>query len=472
MLKTIDKLILKAFLKPFLATFTALQFIFLMQFVWKILDDLVGKGLSLGIILELLYYANFSLIPLTLPLSVLLSSIMSTGSLSEHFELTALKASGVSFLRILRPLFFVAIGLSFTAFIFSNNLIPWSYLKQKTLFRDIARKKFEVKLIEGVFFTDAEGLSIRVNKKHDDGERVEDITIYKQSVKGNIQVVKAEKGKIHFTPDRHYLLIDLFDGYSYEELYRNRNDKNEAYPHSKIKFKHQLIRMDMSPFALGSTDEDLFKFSSRSMNVSELSLFTDSIYKQVVDYRHDIDNKMSPVLHVFNPKLDSLVFEQHIELADSSLIAHVLSKKHNQTYAYAQNLINSSVNRIKSGRSRYDRRFKYYRQAIIQWHKKFTLSISVLILFMVGAPLGAIIKRGGMGMPLVVSVLFFIAYYMLSTYGERSVLKNKLDYVFGMWITNLSFLPFGILFMYQSATDSPLFDKDFYLRKIRSWRKK
>lgn len=468
-MKKIDKLILKAYLGPFFATLAVLQFIFLMQFLWKYIDDLVGKGLDTFVILELLYYSNYSLIPLTLPLSVLLAAIMSMGNLSEHFELTALKSSGVSFLRILRPLLVVSILMSGIAFIFSNNLLPWATLKQKTLLREIMRKKLEVNLVEGVFYTGFDQFSIRVNKKHSNGEDVEDVTIYKFGIKGNTTVVKAKKGKIKFTKNHQYLVIDLFDGYTYEEQFKQHGVPKEPFKHSKTFFKEQLFRFNMKAFELKEGDEGVYSSSPKVMSLSQLKVFQTELNDQVEEAYAGIDDRVKHTVDVYNAAVDSVEHEE-VELKAWNEI--IQKSKMTMVMNLAKSNVNSTINRITAGYNRYDRKSKHYRQILIEKHKKFTLSYAVLVLFLVGAPLGSIIKKGGMGLPIVISVIFFLIYYMLSVYGEKSVLKNQVHEYFGMWLTNVAFTPFGIIFMYQSATDSPIFDRDFYRKKYKKWFKK
>lgn len=392
-MKKIDKLILKAYLGPFFATLTVLQFIFLMQYLWKYIDVLVGKGLDVFVILELLYYANYSLIPLTLPLSVLLSAIMSMGNLSEHFELTALKSSGVSFLRVLRPLLVFSIVMSGVAFVFSNNLIPWSTLKRKTLFREIMRKKLEVNLVEGVFFTGIDKYSIRVNKKHSNGKDVEDITIYQFGVKGNTTVIKAETGQITFSKNRKYLLIDLFNGYTYEEQFKQHNIPKENFKHSKTHFKEQLFRFDMRQFQLGETDESAYEGHAEMMSLNQLKIFEKTVEEEVDSAYKQIDNRVKHTIGIYSTNKDSLGVEEiELEIWKNSIQKNKMPIVMN----LAKSNVVSTINRLKAGYKHYDRKSMLFRKIQIEKHKKFTLSYAVLVLFLVGAPLGAIIRKGGM----------------------------------------------------------------------------
>ncbi len=440
-----------------------------MQFLWKYIDDLVGKGLGISVIFELLYYANYSLIPMTLPLSVLLSAIMSMGNLSEHFELTALKSSGVSFLRILRPLLVVSILMSGVAFIFSNNLMPWATLKHKTLLREILKKKLDVNLVEGVFFTGLDQFSIRVNKRHSNGVDVEDVTIYKFGIKGNTTVVKANKGKIELTKNNQYLLIDLFEGYTYEEDFKQHGVLSEPFRHSRTFFKEQLFRFDMRSFQLGEGDESIYNTAPRMMTYSQIKKKEAKYWNMAEEAYQSIDDRVKHTVGVYNTAQDSIEIAE-VELKEWNEI--IQKSKLTMVMNLAKSNVNSTMNRITAGYNRYDRKSKHYRQFIIEKHKKFTLSYAVLVLFLVGAPLGSIIRKGGMGLPIVISVIFFLIYYMLSVYGEKSVLKNQVNEYYGMWLTNAVFTPFGIIFMYQSATDSPIFDRDFYKKKYKKWTKK
>ena len=363
----------------------------------------------------------------------------------------------------------VSIIMSGVAFIFSNNLIPWANLKHKTLLREIMRKKLEVNLVEGVFFTGIDQYSIRVNKKHSNGEDVEDVTIYKFGIKGNTTVVKSKTGKISFSKNRKYLLIDLFDGYTYEEQFKQHGLPKETYKHSKTFFKEQLFRFDMTAFQLGKIDESVYDGTAKMMSFSQLKAFEGDVLRTVDDAYEGIDDRVKHTVNVYNSQQDSvetkdIELEPWKEIIPKSKMAMVMN--------LAKSNVNSTVNRLTAGYNRYERKSKYFRTILIEKHKKFTLSYAVLVLFLVGAPLGSIIKKGGMGLPIVVSVVFFLIYYMLSVYGEKSVLKNQVNEYYGMWLTNAVFTPFGIIFMYQSATDTPIFDRDFYRKKFKKWFKK
>ncbi len=438
-----------------------------MQFLWKYLEDLVGKGLDAIIIFKLLFYTLFVLIPLTLPLAVLLSAIMSLGNLSENLELTALKASGVSFLRTLRPLLIVSFLMSGMAFIFSNYAMPWAALKQKSLLRDILDKKLEVNIQEGIFFTEIDGFSIRVGKKEKDGNKLKDVLIYKQSVKGNTHVIKAKSGRMTITPNNQFLLLDLYDGNSYEEILNKKakvsrdQSAEDDMPHQRTYFEHQRFRFNLSSFQLKLNDEDRYKNKAVMMSLSQLSNIEDSLKQRFIAAYEEIPKRLRSNLRF--DLVDTTVssvntagfvlgeWKDVIKGQDEKLILGM-----------ATNEVNNTISRLRTSYSKIKDREKKYNRNQIEWHKKFTLSYACLVLFLVGAPLGAIIKRGGVGLPVVISLVFFIIYYILSIYGEKSVIKSEMNSFVGLWLANICFTPFGIFFMYNSATDSSLFDKDSY----------
>jgi lipopolysaccharide export system permease protein len=484
-LKKIDKLLLKAFLGPFFATFAILQFVFTLQFVWKYLDDLVGKGLSVWILLKLIYYTFFTTVPLSLPLTVILASIMSIGNLSEHNEITALKASGISFLRILKPLFISAVLMVGVTFVFSNNVIPWSFLKQKTMMRDILRKKLELNIREGVFYTDIRNSSIRVAKIAENGRDVTDVVVYQQSTNGNVNVTKAKSGQMYFSDDRKYFIFELYEGNNYQEQFSRRNAKDfEELPHLKTQFEKEIIRFDMRSFQMQETDEDVFKHRAETMTIKQLTTVSDSIQKTYTSLQSQLGENLAINLKFFKNtnQADSVQAKENENKAivDSNFLLpldlYELIKPNKEKIAL--NMLGSDIRstyyRIQNFQSRLQNRRKQILKFDIEKHKKFALAFSCLLIFMVGAPIGAIIKKGGIGLPVVISVVFFLVYHILRTFGEKSVNKEEMDLILGIWLPNLVFLPFGIFFMIQSATDSPLFSLEFYKKifKRTRWSKK
>ncbi|MCT4664967.1 MAG: LptF/LptG family permease [Flavobacteriales bacterium] len=471
-MKKIDKLILKAYLGPFLATLGILQFIFVLQHLWKYLDDIVGKGIEFWVILKMLYYTFFVSVPLALPLTVILASIMSIGNISEHNELTALKSSGVSFLRVLKPLWITSMVMMLVTFVFSNNVLPWALLKQKTIMRDIRKKKFALYIQEGVFYTDIKNHSIRIGKKHKNEKDIEDIIIYKRSLNGSTNVTRAKTGTLSFTDNGQFLIIDLFDGNNYDEQFKHRQSKDyHKLPHLKTHFKQQKVRFDLNPFKMGNTREELYKGKAEMMSISQLT----ELKSTIEDYKKDHHEKLLINSHnqmkYFRNLKDSLPQKTSFVSVDKDLENDIRKWiKTDKRGLILDNIggeIRATYNRLSNFHASNDFEDIKMRKTQLQMHKKFTLALSCIILFMVGAPIGAVIKKGGIGLPVVFAVLFFLLYYMTSRFGETAGEDANLSLWLGAWLSNLLFLPFGILFMFQSAQDSPLFDRNFYKKNIR-----
>ena len=276
-IKRLYILILKSYLGPFLATFFISLFVLLMQFLWKYVDDLVGKGLGWDIIGQLMFYASSTFVPLALPLAILLSSIMTFGNLGEHSELTAIKASGISLQKMMRPLIITSILTSIAAFYFSNNVLPIANLKMKTLLWDVRQQKPALNIKEGIFFDGIEGYVIKVKKKEKDGQHIGGVLIYNHSNKsGKLDVTSAEKGSMVTTEDKRYLIFTLENGSNYVE--QNNDRKNVSnFPFQRTKFTKQTMLFDLSPFSLSRTSEDLFKNDYQMMNISQLKFSIDTL---------------------------------------------------------------------------------------------------------------------------------------------------------------------------------------------------
>lgn len=464
-MKTSSKFILKSFASPFVATFFISVFILLMQFVWKHIDDMVGKGLEWAVIGKLLLYVAASLVPMALPLAILLSSLMTFGNLGEHYELVAFKSAGVSLKRVLRPLFIVACLLSIVAFLFSNYWLPVANLKSKSLLYDVKEQKPTMDIKPGIFSSDLDDLSIRVrDKKVVDGiERLYDVLIYDHSNgKGNKTVITAEEGTMIFTPDKRFIELTLYNGINYDEASDNNDRK---YPLSRTEFSEDLIRIDLSEFDLKRTEEELFKKGYKMLNISQLSdaIDTLSIFKQENLANRQASLKKSYFL--FSGKANKEAREKIItEPIDFKELYNNLSPlQKEQVIITSANLSRNSKSRVNSIVTDQAARAKYIRNHKIEWHKKLTLSFACLVLFLIGAPLGAIIRKGGLGMPIVISVIFFLAFHMLSITGEKMALEGAIPVESGMWMATLILLPIGLFFTFKATSDSALFSGDAYI---------
>jgi len=429
---------------------------------------MVGKGLEWYIIAELLFYATANLVPMALPLAILLSSIMTFGNLGEHYELAALKSSGLSLWRIMFPLIIVIFLTSGLAFYFSNNVWPVANLKFASLLYDIRHKKPALDIVEGVFYKGIEGYVIRVGGKEPDGQTLHDIIIYDHTKnRGNRTVVRAADGKMEMSEDERTLIITLYNGHNYEE------QEAKDYPLFRSSFDENIIRFDLSAFTLERSNEDIFKDNYQMLNIWQLALGHDSVkmrsdkrweeYRKVMDARVFSVPDVNDSVHKF--RVDTARFMHFPDSFNESQQFAVLEAASNITRS-AKVYASSLNTEFKSHRSRMDR-FN------IEWHRKFTLSIACILLFFIGAPLGAIIRKGGLGMPVVVSVFFFILFHISSITGEKLIKQATLEPLAGMWMASAILLPIGMFLTYKATTDSALFDYDTYSkiwRKVFPWK--
>ncbi len=432
-------------------------FVLLMQSVWKYIDDLIGKGLEWTVIVELAFYSIPTLVPLALPLAILLSSLMTFGKLGETYELTALKSSGISLYKIMKPLFVTVSIIAITAFFFSNHVIPYSNMKFKTLLYDIMNKKLALNMREGVFFNDIEGYSIKVNHKSEDGNLLEDLLIYDHSEKmGNTKVIKAKSGKMYTSDNERYLYLELFDGYSYEEVDVKNPKKRINLPFARSSFSSQKIRFDMASFQLERSDEERYANAAQFMNISQLQHSSDSLEISIQNRLNTYQEKLLDYYHFKN--LDSL--EQDSSLVFSTEINSYSEHKKNRLFKASANLIRSSKSYVYNTQRELKYKYKKLKKTHIEWHRKFTLAFACLVLFLIGAPLGAIIRKGGMGMPVLVSIIFFLVYHISSITGEKSALQGVINIHEGMWLSSFILAPLGLFFCYKAANDSSLLNSN------------
>jgi len=460
-MKKLDVFILKSYLGPLVMTFFIALFILLMQFLWKYIDDLVGKGLEWFIILKLMFYASSTFVPLALPLAILLSSLMMFGNLGEHYELVTMKSAGISLNRIMRPLVIISILISMVAFYFSDVVLPAANLKFLSLLFDVRQKKLAFNLREGVFYNGIAGYVIRVGQKDKDGNTIRDVMVYDHSQhNGNTSMTYAEWGRMELTPDKRFLIIRLFDGINYEERVDLRGNESTR-PFQRTRFREQSQRFDLSAFQLTRTDENLFKKNYEMQNIRQLRFSIDSIRAQLTMDRQGFDRTF----------MNNLPFYTQIDTAKVTLTdtlksfrpdilsnfspderAVILETAKNSAMAVRQNLDYNKENL-------YNKSKLIYRHQIV-FHKKFTFSIACFLLFFIGAPLGAIIRKGGLGLPAVISTLFFILFWIISFIGEKYTAEGELPAWQGMWIASGVLLPIGIFLTYKATNDASLLDID------------
>jgi lipopolysaccharide export system permease protein len=470
--KQLDLYLIKSFIGPLLVTFFIAIFVLLMQFLWTYIDELAGKGLSTGVILQLMYYASATFVPMALPLAILLSSLMTYGNLGENYEIIAAKASGISLWQLMKPLVIIAIILTGVTFYFSNNILPKANLKMMSLLRDVRQQKPTLNIREGIFNKDLDNYVIKVGKKDKDGKHIENIIIYDHSNYGPaLRITTAKNGIMETTPDQRYLVFTLYDGMSYMEIREKRNDYY-TIPLQRIYFDKQILHINISNFAFQRSDPGLLKEHYKMLNISQLQYFIDSLetdYKNIQEQQSNLlsmtfnnwwiyianDSTFKPNANVTKNTFDSL-----INLLDD------IHRREMYKMAAEQVLNNANMLDNQTDLSKSLKKSKAYYE--IEWHRKFTLSIACLLLFFIGAPLGAIIRKGGLGFPLVISVLVFVLYYIITIIFEKTAKDLIISPFIGMWLPAFILLLFGLWLTIKTIKDSPLMEADAWLKRINT----
>jgi lipopolysaccharide export system permease protein len=448
-------------------TFFIAMFVFFMMFIFKYIDDFVGKGIEAGVLAELFFYFSLTTIPMALPLAILLSSLMTFGNLGEHFELTAMKSSGLSLQKVMSPLVVTTMCLSVAAFYFSNNILPYTNLKAGSLLYDVRESKPALLFKEGVFNNSIQGFSIRVDKKEKDGRTLGDIMIYDhRDMKGNTTVLSAKYGKMEETADKMFLVLTLKDGVSYKEMNENPKDV-QSRPMIRDKFSERVIRFDLSEFKMNRTNEDLFKSNFQMMTISQLNMVADSLEtknnKRRMQYSKHLNNSYYSRTTKYLAQLDS----GKIELGSGHYFDNLPKSQKLSIIEAATNMARNAKASAEGMQSDIvSEQFSIFK-CNIEWHRKFTLSIACLVLFFIGAPLGAIIRKGGLGMPVVVSVVFFITFHILSITGEKLAKEGEMPPYQGMWMATIILLPIGIFLTIKATSDSTLFDLNAYVDPLK-----
>ena len=470
---------LQSYVPLLLMTFFICLFIVLMQFLWRYIDELVGKGLGVDVIAELFFYAALTMIPMALPLAILLASLMTFGNLGEQFELTAMKASGISLLRTMAPLIVLMVMIATGAFFFQNNVLPIAQTKMWTLLYSMRQKSPELEIPEGVFYSDIPGYNLFVQEKNRDTGVLYDMMIYDVS-KGfeNSSIILADSGKMSITPDRTHLFLRLWNGESFENLKDAgaSNMRNVPYRRETFSIKEIMLKFDTN---FNRMDEQGMRNQYVGKNMAELQATIDSVGKEVdsIGNMHANNLREYPYVGVRgydNSFVDGkLVRTRHPEVKLAKVI-DVDSVLRGSSSGERINYLQQGL--VKAQRLRQEYEFKSMdlaekqksvRRHAIELQKKFTLSFACIIFFFIGAPLGAIIRKGGLGTPLVISVFLFIFYYIIDNTGYKLARDGKWDVIEGMWLSAAVLLPMGIFFTYKAVNDSAVFNKDAYLNFFR-----
>ena len=472
MIKKLDKLILKAFVGPFIVTFFITLFVFMMQILWKYIDDLVGKGLDVITLTKFIIYASATLVTLALPIAILLSSIMTFGKLGENFELVAIKSSGISLLRFMRPLFFVALVLCFITFLFANYVIPVANLKFAVIYNDIYRKSPSFDLKDGVFYKGFKGYSIKVAKKEKDKTTLKNILIYEQTSYPQDNTVISERGTMKMSHDKKFLEFNLQNGYRYEEKGDVSGANNEFV---RLSFKEYNKLFDLSQLDIQFTPDSLYKNNFRMQTLRQLDVVLDSANKNKNFFAKRTQIELASYINYSKYK-DSNVQKEPTTTINAKtfdeLIPDSLKIIVNQS---ALNAVSNSLNIMQITGTDYEKSTENIRSILVEWHRKFSLSAACLVLLFIGAPLGSIIRRGGLGLPILVALTFFTIFHLLSTFGEKLIRQQTLTPMTGMWLPVIVLFPIGVFLTYKATRDSQLFNKEAYyifLKKVSGIFKK
>jgi lipopolysaccharide export system permease protein len=468
MIKKLDKLILRSFIGPFIITFFIALFVLMMQSLWKYIDDLVGKDLDFFTICQFLWYASASLLILAIPIAILISSIMTFGNLGESFELVAIKSSGISLLRFMRPLTIFTIFLCLVSFFFANNVIPVANLKFKTLYYDIFYKKPALDLKAGRFYTQIPGYAIKVGKKDKDQKTIHNVIIYEQQGLIQDNSIIAEKGIMSISADKRYLEFTLQNGYRYQER-GNFGDTNTEF--IKLGFKEYKKLFDVSSLQMRKTSDTVFKNDSKMLSLRQLSKNIDSLKILEDSFTKRLHKEVALSLR-YSQLPDStwknaLPAKQKIKkftdlIPDSAKLI---------VFNHAVGVVSSLKNTFQFTGGEWASKKSETRFSKIEWHRKFSFSLACLVLFFIGAPLGSIIRKGGLGMPLVVAIIFFIIFHLLNIFGEKFAKEGITSVFLGMWMAVIVLIPVGAFFTYKAMHDSQLFNKEFYYRFFKNLRK-
>jgi lipopolysaccharide export system permease protein len=467
MIKKLDQLILRSFIGPFIATFFIVFFVLMMQSLWKYIDDLVGKDLDLITIGKFLWYASASLLTLTMPIAILISSIMTFGNLGESFELVAIKSAGISLLRFMRPLMFVAMVLCGVTFLFANYIIPYANLKFKTLYYDISYKKPALDLKQGTFYNYIPGYSIKVGKKENDGKTIHNVLIYEQQSILQDNSIIAEKGIMGISANKKFLEFTLFNGYRYQQ---RGNPMDTSTEFIRLGFKEYKKLFDLSSLQMMNTSDTVFKNDYKMLSIRQLNIMIDSLTKVKDNYAKRFRTELNSGLH-YDQLPDSLWKKTTVIKQPAKSFEDIIPDSARfMVYENTVSIVNSMKNTYQFSGAEYEGRKRDLRLNKIEWHRKFSLSLACLVLFFIGAPLGSIIRKGGIGMPLVVAILFFLIFHLLNMFGEKFVKDDILSPFVGMWLSVLVLGPLGAILTYKAMHDSQLFNKEFYYRIFKNIR--
>lgn len=473
-MKKLDKLLVKSYLGPFLLTFCISLFVLDMMFLWKYVDDMIGKGIDNFVLAELMFYASAVQVPMAFPLAVLVASIMTFGSFGEHFELTAIKSSGVSLFRFMRPLIYLSIFLSGAAFYFSNNILPIANLEFSTLLSDIRKQKPALAFQEKIFNNDIQNFSIRVQSKSPDDKTVYDVLIYDHTEnKGNNHLIAADSAAFGYLNDGAIMTIQLNHGHQYKEE-TMPIEQNQAAKLMVTSFEQWNKHFDLSEFKLERQDQTAFTKLHRMLNLNQLQLGADSVLMNMDEEKELMMENISRYYILFKEANDTTGwFDQELLAQNFYSTIDTLTKTEKSKMLASAQVKARNIKNILISKSEV---LQFKQKDLIQYrlymHQKFTLSVACIVLFFIGAPLGAIIKKGGFGWPMLLAVIFFVVYIVSSMIGEKTAEQFLLTPWQGTWLSTFLLLPIGIFLTWKAKNDSPIFTWDFYAKLFSIFNRK
>jgi lipopolysaccharide export system permease protein len=472
-MKKIDKLIIKSFIGPFVLTTTVVVFIFLMRFLMMYFNDFVGKDLGLEVFGKLFLYFSLITVPISLPLATLLSALICFGNLGEHTELTAMKSAGIPTSRIILPVLIFGFFISVFSFWYNNKINPWANLKGYSLLWDVKSTKVTLNIQEGVFYRELPNYSIKVQKKLSDGKTLKNVMVYDHTGgDGNKNVTVADSGKMYTIYDNAYLIFELFNGANYID-YRGNNSYNETQ-FVKNKFKKNKLVFSLNSFGIKRTDENQFKYHELMKDISQLGVQIDSTRKEInktaETHINSIENISSYQFKVVNQitKTDSSNKKSSLQtIKPGNWIEQKLKplESKSRVNEFYDNSISSAKNVISQLETNElilsSKKREMYKADVERWHK-LTMALACLVMIIIGASLGSIIKKGGFGLPVLLSISFFIFMYILMQLGDKYAKEGIIPVIVGVWIPDVVLLLIGLFLLRKASLDARIFDTDVY----------
>lgn len=466
----IDRYVLKSFVRPLLPTLGIMVFFFLMQMVWKYVDDLAGKGLEWYVLLELMLYWAASVVPFALPVSVLFASLLTFGNFGENYELAAMKSSGISLLRGMRALIILNVFIAFGAYFFYNNVIPVANLKGQSLLLNIARSKPAFHITPGIFYNGFEGYSIKIGKKEGEGEeRLKDIFIYDHhsDKRRNNKVLVAASGVMRTIQNDRFLEVELHQGSMYEDLARKEKEERLRMPWTYSSFDTAYLRFALDKFE----NSDLYKTRRRDfmmLNTKQLSQKADTLEQQLIEKRQSFNKNLSAKYKFDYIELDAV--KEVPDLKDN-LMKNINSGMRVRAIQNSIRLATGNLEYLRSMEREMDYRTEYWTRHWLEYHKKYALGASVLIMFFIGSALGSIIRKGGIGLPLVISTVSFLIFHVLNTVFDKMGRELILDPVWAIWIPSLILAPIAVWLVRSASRDTALLSGEWFARWVAKKKK-